>query len=383
MTHLAKMDALTMQYDQTIEVADIELTHIDLRYSHTRIHRPGIISSLADSIEKGGQISPVITLKQGDSAFVLLDGYLRIAALKRCGKDTVLAQVWRHLKEPEALIMVIAQNQEQRWELVEQACLIRELQDRHKLSLEKIASMLGRDKSWVSRRISLVSALPEQILKWVLAGYISTWAATRVLVPLARANKEHATALARDLIKEHISTRDLTTFFQHYQKANRNKRELMIKHPKMFIKALHCMEEKNQADFLKQGPEGKWIKDLKMTGHILRRLIKQAFTVIYQGQNRLDRRILLTAFEDVKKLMFSLEKEIMRCANEDNSGDETNRSNDASAGHQDPKHQSDTQHFQEQCSSYPAGTDKGCDLQKVLLRGNNADHTGVIQTLQG
>ena len=99
--------------------------------------------------------------------------------------------------------MVIAKNQGRRWELVEQACLIRELQDRHKMSQEKIASMLGRNKSWVSRRISLVSTLPEQILDWVLSGHISTWAATRVLVPLARANKEHAIALAKDLIKEH------------------------------------------------------------------------------------------------------------------------------------------------------------------------------------
>jgi len=383
MSNIAKMDALTMQYDQAIEVTDIELTHIDLRYSHTRIHRPGIISSLAGFIERCGQLSPVITLKQGGSTFILLDGYLRIAALKLCGKDTVLAQVWRNLKEPEALIMVIAKNQERRWELVEQACLIRELQDRHKLSLEKIASMLGRDKSWVSRRISLVSSLPEQILKWVLSGHVSTWAATRVLVPLARANKEHATALARDLIKEHISTRDLATFFQHYQKANRNKRDLMVKHPAMFIKALHCKEEEIQADFLKQGPEGKWIKDLKMTGHILRRLIKQASTVIYQGQNRLDRRTLLTAFEDVKKRMLSLEKEIMRFSNEDNTGNKTGCCDNASAGHQDPKHQSDTQHFQEQCSSYPAGTSNGGDLQKVPLRGSNADCSGVIQTLPG
>ena len=383
MIDLAKMDALTMEHCREIEVADIELTQIELRYSHTRIHHPGTISSLADSIEKCGQISPVITLKQGDSDFVLLDGYLRIAALKRCGKDTVLAQVWRHCKESEALIRVIAKNQGRRWELVELACLIRELQDRHKLSQEKIASMLGRNKSWVSRRISLVSALPEQILEWVLSGHISTWAATRVLVPLARANKEHATALAKKLIKEHISTRDLNTFFQHYQKANRNKRELMINHPLMFIKALHCKEEENQADFLKQGPEGRWIKDLKMSGHIFRRLIKQVSTVIYQGQSHLDRLALVTAFEDVKKLMLSLEKEIMRCANEDNSRDKTSRSDDASAGHQNPKYQPDSQHFQEQCSSYSAGADNGCDLQKVQLRGNNADRSGVIQTLQG
>lgn len=383
MTPLAKMDTLTMKQSQAIEVTDIELAHLDLRYSHTRIDHPRIISCLADSIERCGQISPVITLKQGDSGFILLDGYQRIAALKRCGKDTVLAQIWRHFNESEALIMVLAKNQGRRWELVEQACLIRELQDRHKLSQEKIASMLGRNKSWVSRRLGLVSALPEEILKRVLSGHISTWAATRVLVPLARANQEHANSLAKDLVKEHISTRDLSTFFQHYQKANRNKRELMVEHPAMFIKALHCREEENQADFVKQGPEGRWIRDLKTAGHILRRLIKLAPTVIYQGQSRLDRRTAVTAFEDVKKLILSLEKQIMRVANEDFSGDKTGGFDDAPAGHQDSKHYPNTENFQEQCSSYPAGPGSGCDCQKVPLRADNADHSGGFHTLQG
>lgn len=377
------MDALTMPCSQAIEVADIELSHLDLRYFHTRIHHPGRISSLVDSIERCGQISPVITLQQGDCDFVLLDGYQRIEALKRCGKDTVLAQIWRYCSELEALILMIAKNQGRRWEPVEQACLIRELQDRHQLSQEKIASMLGRDKSWVSRRVSLVSALPENILEGVLAGHISSWAATRVLVPLARANEEHANALARDLITEHISTRDLATFFQHYQKANRNQRKRMIEHPSMFIKALHCREEENQADFLKQGPEGRWINDLKMASHVFRRLIKQVPTVIYPGQSHLDRRTLLTAFEDVKKQMLSLERQIRRFAHEDSPGNETGRFDDESARDQDPKHQPDTQDFQEQCSSYPARTDTGCDPQKLPLRADHADHSRAVQPLQG
>jgi len=354
-------------------VTEIEIAHLDLRYAHTRIHNPGIISSLANSIEHSGQLNPVITLKQSDSVFVLLDGYLRIAALKRCGRDTALAHVW-HLKETEALIMVIVKNLGRRWEPLEQACLIRELQDRHKLSQVKIASMLGRNRSWVSRRISLVSSLPEEILELVLSGHISTWAATRVLAPLARANKEHARILAENMAKEHISTRDLATFFRHYQKSNRNKREKMVKQPGLFIKALHCAEEENQVTSLKVGPEGRWIKDLRLAGHLLRRLIKQVPFVIYRGQSTLDRRTLITAFEDVKALMVSLEKEIRRFNNEDNSGNKTNHSETVSAGHQDPKNHSDTPHLQELSSSGPAGTNKGCAFNSFSLRGDNTHH---------
>ena len=377
------MHALTMEPNKHAKgVTEIEIAHLDLRYAHTRIHNPGIISSLANSIEHSGQLNPVITLKQSDSVFVLLDGYLRIAALKRCGRDTALAHVW-HLKETEALIMVIVNNLGRRWKPLEQACLIRELQDRHKLPQVKIASMLGRNRSWVSRRISLVSSLPEEILELVLSGHIFTWAATRVLAPLARANKEHARILTENMAKEHISTRDLATFFRHYQKANRTQREKMVKHPALFIKALHCAEEENQATSLKEGPEGRWINDLRLAGHMLRRLIKQVPFVIYRGQSTLDRRTLITAFEDLKALMVSLEKEIRRFNNEDNSGNKTNHSDTASAGHQDPKNHSDTPHLQELGSSGPEGTNNGCAFNSFPLRGDNTDYPRVIQPLPG
>ena len=42
------------------EVKEIEIAHLLLRYAHTRIHRPERVSSLASSIERFGQIIPVI-----------------------------------------------------------------------------------------------------------------------------------------------------------------------------------------------------------------------------------------------------------------------------------------------------------------------------------
>ena len=47
------------------EVKEIEIAHLKLRYAHTRIYRPERISSLASSIERFGQIIPVIALREG------------------------------------------------------------------------------------------------------------------------------------------------------------------------------------------------------------------------------------------------------------------------------------------------------------------------------
>jgi ParB-like chromosome segregation protein Spo0J len=364
------------------EIREIEIGQIDLRYEHTRIHKPQRVSSLASAIKRCGQIIPVITVKEDDLPFVLMDGYLRIAALKRCGKDTVMAEIWR-CKEAEALVQVFMRTQERRWEALEQAYMIKELQERHQLSQGKIAALMGKDKSWVSRRVSLLQVLSDDILQMVRMGQVSTWAATRVLAPLARANPDHATTLTASLLKEQISTRDLAAFFKHYQKANRRQRDNMILNPRLFFKALHAKNEDEETRWLKGGPEGNWVKDLKMTGHILRRLIQQVPVVIYKGQSHLDRRIVMTAFEDARGLMLSLEKKIRRLDTNEESRNQTDHSDPVRSGEHNPTGQSDAPCLQEHDPSDREGRDNRVVVETFPLRGGQASYTGLVQTLSG
>lgn len=285
------------------ELTHLEISQLDLRYAHTRIRRPEALLPLMRSLEKWGQRRPVSVVRSDPSSHVLVDGYLRVEALRRCGKDTVLAEVWL-CGEMEALLQVLMREQERRWEALEEASLIRELHDRHALSQDRIASLLGKHKSWVSRRLSLLSALPEEILDAVRSGDLSPWAAGRVLAPLARANPEHAKALSQS----HLSTREMEELFRHYQKANRKERERMVLDPVLFLKALRAREEEGRIHSLKDGPEGRWLRDMKVAGHILVRLAKALPSVIYPGQHNFDRRLLLTAFEDTRSAFLSLEQ---------------------------------------------------------------------------
>ena len=56
--------------------------------------------------------------------------------------------------------------------------------------------------------------LGEDLLDAVCQGHISTWAASRILAPLARANTEHAEALSRSLLAEPLCTRELAEFYR-------------------------------------------------------------------------------------------------------------------------------------------------------------------------
>ncbi len=335
------------------EVKEIEIGQLHLRYGHTRIEWPQRVLALASSIERFGQILPVIVLREEGNCFVLIDGYLRVKALKRCLRDTVMAEIWEG-KEEEALVEILARANSRKWDLLEEAALLRELHDQCHLSQSRIASMVGRKQSWVSGRLALYSALSEDFLELIRRGSISTWAATRVIAPIARAIPEHGKVLLENLPEVSLSTRELAQFFHHYQKANRKQRDNMVRDPLLFLKALRAKEEAIEVKALKEGPEGKWLRDLKVIAHMLRGLLREVPTLFYSGQSNLDRRILLTAFEESQKQFMELEKQIRsirvgttvvptpdhgRYDCDDHPGDETSHFESLSAGSSNPADQ--------------------------------------------
>ena len=72
---------------------DIDLHLVDLRYARARLIETRAVERLAHSIEQYGQLLPCIVVADAER-LVLLDGYRRIAALRRLGRDTVNAEQW-------------------------------------------------------------------------------------------------------------------------------------------------------------------------------------------------------------------------------------------------------------------------------------------------
>ena len=297
--------------EEIIRIKPIEIVHLNLRYSHVRVKDPRAVIHMADSMERYGQIMPILVVPAEAPRYTLIDGYLRMAAAKRCGKDTLVSHIW-HGSEKDALCHVLVKDNERKWDIFEQAGLIQELHRRHGLSQRNIAHLLGKDPSWVSRRLSILASLPDKVAKSVQRGNISSWAATRVLTPMARANTEHAGRLAENLIKHPLSTRQLFIFFKHYQRSNRKVRENMINNPQLFVKAEETGKDLRKSRLLKAGPEGKFKEDLRTIGHMIGRLMSTADIVLYAGQSNLDRRGLVTAFRKIDQMWRKLNQHIER-----------------------------------------------------------------------
>ena len=86
----------------------------------------------------------------------------------------------------------------------------------------------------------------------------------------------------------------------------------MVNEPLLFVKAMADEKDHRDSQHLAQGPEGQWTKQLGTICHMIQPLIRAADTVIYAGQSNLDRRRLLTAFNEADQMWRKLKKHIER-----------------------------------------------------------------------
>lgn len=235
--------------------SSIDLHCLELRFAAVRLAEPRAVQSLADSIARCGQIvACTAVLPPGGQGLVLVDGYRRIQALRRLGRDTALVETWE-CDLVSALLRVLAGINARPWAALEEALLLRELVTMHALSQHEVARRCGRDASWVSRRLELIRGLPDVLLAAVRDGTVSIWAATRILAPLARANDAHAMTLVRALGLAPLSTRQLQCWFERYQGSPQALRERLVAHPAMFVEAVQVRAQQRADARLRGGPE--------------------------------------------------------------------------------------------------------------------------------
>jgi ParB-like chromosome segregation protein Spo0J len=229
-----------------------------------------------------------------------MDGYLRVQAMKKLRYDIVKAEVWE-CSEADALLSLLLHQGQRTWEILEEAQALRELQTRYHLSQEQISMKIGRSQTWISHRLSLLSALPEEFIDAVSQGKISAWSTQRILVPIARAIPLHAEYLLKYLIYHPHSTRELSEFLEHYQKSNKTAREKMVMHPELFFKAQKSLLADRQAKRLKEGPEGQWCYQLAQMRNQIKHLGNLVPQLFYERQDEHTLQQLLLPLESIQK----------------------------------------------------------------------------------
>ena len=147
---------------------EVDLHQLELRHRDVRIHDGEQRRRLIGSMAEIGQQVPIVVIGDADR-LVLIDGYLRVEALRRLHRDTAIATTWP-VTEVEALVHHRHLAGAKRAAL-EDAWLLGRLRE-HDLTMEQLARELCRSTSWVSRRLALLAALDGTAHDRVRAGTV-------------------------------------------------------------------------------------------------------------------------------------------------------------------------------------------------------------------
>lgn len=245
---------------------ELELSHLDLRYEALRTQSAARERRLLAAIAEVGQQMPIVVVRDG-AQWVVVDGYKRVRALKRLGQDLVLATSWE-MGEAEALMLERVLRSGDGDSALEQGWLLRELSQRFGLGGDELARRFDRTRSWVSRRLALVSKLPVSVQEHVRTGAICAHAAMKYLVPLARANTADCERLAEAIAPERLTSRQLGELYSAYMAAGEGGREMVLRHPAMVLRARAETAEQRAED---KRPVEQWMEDLQILSAVARR----------------------------------------------------------------------------------------------------------------
>jgi hypothetical protein len=248
---------------------EIDLHQLDLRHRDLRIIDVERRRRLIGSIAEVGQQVPVVVIAEGDR-FVLIDGYLRVEALRRLHRDTAMATVWA-VPELDALVhhrqLAVARRS-----ALEDAWLLGRLRE-HGLSLEQLARRLCRSKSWVSHRLGLLDALAVAAQDRVRAGTVPPHGAMRYLVPFARANKAQCERMLVQLGDTRVSDRELGALYTAWKRADRAGKQRIVDDPRLWLRAWAATQAGRSAD---NDAAGSLLKELTALGAIAWRASRRA-----------------------------------------------------------------------------------------------------------
>jgi hypothetical protein len=138
---------------------DLKWEEIGEHYGRYRLHVPEAERAMARSLERYGQLSPVVVCRRQDR-YELIDGFKRLGAVRGLAQIPRLSARLMEADERTAKAAIYGLNRAGgRTRELEEAWIIQALVREDGLSQVEVAELLGRHKSWVCRRLALIERL--------------------------------------------------------------------------------------------------------------------------------------------------------------------------------------------------------------------------------
>jgi ParB/RepB/Spo0J family partition protein len=141
-------------------------------YADLRIIQPAAEKAMARSMERYGQLTPVV-VGQVDDRYEMVDGFKRLRAGRKLGYESLQARIMPGGRRAMKAAIIYLNTKARTIADLESALVIRSLYREDHLSQIEIAELLNRHKSFVCRRLKLVEKLSDEALDNLKLGLIN------------------------------------------------------------------------------------------------------------------------------------------------------------------------------------------------------------------
>ena len=220
------------QVQETEEITEIPLDEIRPNpYQPRKTFDNKSLKELSESIKENGVFQPII-IRKSVNGYEIIAGERRFRASKLAKKKTIPAII-RKFDEAQMMEVAVLENL-QREDLtpLEEAQAYEMLQKNLGLTQEEVSKRLGKSRPYIANYLRLLT-LPQKTKRLLQHGELSMGQA-RTLLGLK--NKEGIDALAKKVVKEGITVRQLESLVNKMNEKNKQPKPKRIK-KSAFIRA--------------------------------------------------------------------------------------------------------------------------------------------------
>jgi ParB-like chromosome segregation protein Spo0J len=206
---------MTAEVTASIEVAPSEL---GTSLCAVRLCAPEAQQQMQLSFSKVGQLTPVQAWTSVGGELEIFDGIKRWRAAQALSWSKLRVEV-HALDAAGAKVRLLLCNAAAGLSDLEESWVVRSLYREDKLDQPHIAQLLGHDKSWVCRKLTLAEGLSDELTASVRLGLLSATAA----VELARLQRCNQDAAAKVVIRRGLTTRQTSCLVETLLAASQDK----------------------------------------------------------------------------------------------------------------------------------------------------------------
>lgn len=237
-----------------VTVEDMSLDALGLELARVRCPPPKRVETIRRDLATNGQLTPLVARQpSGAELPSLLDGFKRLRAARELG--------WCRLKvglieasASTALALMLSLNRRFGLSQIEEALVIQELV-RGGLTGVEVGVLLGRHKSWVSRRLGLLERLAPELQEDMKLGLLEAGMARRLL-GLPRGNQVELAAVARRASLGVKQTETLVRLWRHA--SSEQARKFVMTHPREAI--AEATSPPQRAEDPRLSAHGQWVQ---------------------------------------------------------------------------------------------------------------------------